>query len=402
MKIGTIKEIKDNENRVALTPSGVADLVGAGVTVFVQKTAGIGAGFGDEEYEKSGATLLDTAMEVVKEVDLLVKVKEPVPSEYPLLDAFKGKTLFTYLHLSGVYKELTMKFLENNITAIAYETVKNEAGDLPLLAPMSQVAGVLAVQYGAQFLQKKYNGAGVSLGAIHGADPAEIVILGAGSVGASAARFAGGMGAHVTLLNRSEDRLKKVQNEFKDYLGKNLFNRMSFLQMNDANLQDAVKNADLLVGAVLIPGAKAPVVVKKELVNIMKKGAVIIDVSMDQGGCIWGSKPTTHSNPVYYVDNKIYCCITNMPGQVARQSTQALVHVTLPYVKLMAEKGVDGLIKESLKGGLKIIFGEGESFNDKGGFAEGVNIYQGKITYKAVAEALQLGAIYSELKALVK
>ena len=402
MKVGTIKEIKDNENRVGLTPAGVAELVGAGSIVFVQKNSGMGAGFGDEEYERAGATLLDTALEVVKSVDLLIKVKEPTPSEYSLLDAFKGKALFTYLHLSGAEKQLTMKFLDNNITAIAYETVEDENGELLLLAPMSEVAGVLAVQYGAQFLQKKYNGAGVTLGAIHGADPAEIVVIGAGSVGSSAARLAGGMGAHVTVLNRSADRLKKVQAEFKEYLGKNLFNRMSFLEMNDANLQDAVKRADLLVGAVLVPGAKAPVIVKKELVNIMKRGAVIVDVSIDQGGCVWGSRPTTHSDPVYTVDGKLYCCITNMPGQVARQSTQALTHVTMPYVKLMAEKGVEGLLKESLKGGLKITLAEDEVIKDKGGFAKGVNTFKGKITYKAVSEAMQLGACYGELKGMLK
>lgn len=409
MKIGTIKEVKDNENRVGLTPAGAADLVGAGHEVFVQKSAGIGAGFGDEQYERAGATLIDSAMEVVKKVDLLIKVKEPVAAEYELLENFKGKTLFTYLHLTGVDKNLTMKLLDNQIMAIAYETVENDEGQLPLLAPMSEVAGVLAVQYGCQFLQKKYHGAGVSLGSIHGAEPAETVVIGAGFVGATAARTAGGMGGRVTVLNRSMDRLNEVKDQFKNYLGKNLFERMSFMQLNDSNLMDAVRKADLLVGAVLVPGGKAPLIVTKELVNVMKKGAVVVDVSIDQGGCVWGARATTHSDPIYEIDNKIFCCITNMPGQVARQSTQALTHATMPYVKILAEHGVDVAIKTSLEGKLKVEIpadervGElGRSFTDKGGLAKGVNTYRGKIVYKIVADDLQLGASYAELKGLVK
>jgi alanine dehydrogenase len=380
MKIGTIKEIKDNENRVALTPQGAAELVKQGAEVFAQKGCGSGAGFSDEMYLAAGVKILDTAQEVVKEVDLLLKVKEPVPSEYSLLALMKGKALFTYLHLSGVYPELTTKLLEYEITAIAYETVEDENGQLPLLAPMSQVAGVLSVQYGAQYLQKKYLGVGVSLGKINGADPAETVVVGAGFVGATAARTAAGMGGHVTVLNRGKERLAQVQNEFREDLGEVLFKNVSFLELNDEYLRANVAKADLLIGAVLIPGARAPIVVTQEMVATMKKGAVVIDVSIDQGGCIWGSKPTTHTNPIYVLEDKVYCCITNMPGQVARQSTQALTHATFPYIKLMLEQGIEGALKSDLH------------------FGRGLNTFKGKITYKKVAEDLGMAEKYEEMK----
>ncbi|HRY91616.1 MAG TPA: NAD-binding protein, partial [Candidatus Gracilibacteria bacterium] len=274
MKIGTIKEVKDNENRVGLTPAGVKELLKDNVlkkseeecVVFVQKGCGVGAGFKDDEYERAGAQLVDSAEEVVKAVDLLVKVKEPVSSEYALLDLFKGKTLFTYLHLSGVDKSLTEKLLVNRITSIAYETVENDQRELPLLAPMSEVAGVLAVQYGAQFLQKKYHGIGVTLGKIDGADSAEIVVIGAGFVGATAARTAAGMGGNVTVLNRSKERLEVLKKDFRRYLGERLFANVSFLELNEKTLPEAVRKADLLIGAVLIPGARAPIIVKEPIV----------------------------------------------------------------------------------------------------------------------------------------
>lgn len=386
-KIGTIKEVKDNENRVGLTPKGAKELVSGGHSVFVQRSAGNGAGFTDAEYSEAGTTLLDTPEEVVKEVDILVKVKEPVESEYALLDMFKGKVLYTYLHLSGVAKSLTLKLLENEITAIAYETVEDSDGGLPLLAPMSEVAGVLAVQFGAQYLQKKYHGMGMSLGYIHGADQAETVVVGGGFVGATSALTAAGMGGKVTVVNRSAERIERLKKEFLERLGEKLFANVSFVELNDANLREAVKKADLLVGAVLVPGTRAPEVVSEDMVASMKKGAVVCDVSIDQGGCIWGAKPTSHSEPIYEIDGKIFCCITNMPGQVARQSTQALTNATLPYLKMMADEGGVGAVRASL--------------GKDGRFARGLNTYKGKITYKPVAEDLGMMGDYAEAGELI-
>ncbi|MBU0646749.1 alanine dehydrogenase [Patescibacteria group bacterium] len=385
--IGSIKEVKNNENRVGLTPAGVKELTADGHKVFVEKGAGIGAGFSDEEYVAGGAEMMETPEEVVQACDILVKVKEPVQEEYRLLDMLKGKTLYTYLHLSGVDKGLTMKLLENEITSVAYETVEDEKGQLPLLAPMSEIAGVLAVQYGAQYLQKKYHGIGVTLGSIHGADPAETVVIGGGFVGATCARTATGMGGNVTIVNRSAERLERLKKEFTDFFGEKLASNVSFVQLNDENLRAAVAKADLLVGAVLVPGARAPQVVTEEMVGSMKKGAVIVDVSIDQGGCIWGARPTSHSEPIYEIDGKIFCCITNMPGQVARQSTQALTHATLPYLKMMAAQGSVASVAASLKG--------------DGRFARGINTYRGKITYESVADDLDLKDRYQDLKGLI-
>jgi alanine dehydrogenase len=248
------------------------------------------------------------------------------------------------------------------------------------------VAGVLAVQFGCQYLQKKYNGIGVSLGMIHGADQAETVVVGGGYVGATAAKTAGGMGGKVTIVNRSKERLERLKDEFRGYLGEKLYRNMSFVQMTDESLMEACKKADLLIGAVLIPGTKAPTVVTEKMVKAMKKGAVVVDVSIDQGGCIWGAKGTSHSEPTYEIDGKIFCCITNMPGQVARQSTQALTHATLPYLKMMA-KGIEDTVKASLK--------------TDGRFARGLNTYKGKVTYKAVANDLDLTDKYQDLKEMM-
>lgn len=388
MVIGTIKEVKDNENRVGLTPVGVKALVADGHRAVVQRGAGVGSGFSDSEYEESGAILKESAREVAEEVDMLVKIKEPLPLEYDLLSSLEGKILFTYLHLSGVDKGLTLKLLENRITAIAYETVENELGDLPLLKPMSEIAGVLAVQYGAEYLQKKYGGRGVTLGMIEDADLAHTVIVGAGVVGAHAARTAIGMGGKVTVLNRSMDRLDALKQKFTKEIGKGFLKRTEFLESTYANLRAAVEQADLLVGAVLVHGARAPEVVTEEMVGLMKPGAVIVDVSVDQGGCIWGTKPTTHSDPIYDIDGKIFCCVANMPGQVARQATQALTSVTLPYVKRLAESGAVEALRESL------------NFDD--GFAKGVNTFQGKICYEQVAEDLNLMSEYVSLMRLIQ
>lgn len=371
MNIGTIKEVKDNENRVGLVPAGVKLLVESAHVVFVQRDAGLGAGFSNEEYERAGAILKDSPEEIVRAVDILVKVKEPISSEYSLLDLLKGKTLYTYLHLSVADRNLTLKLLENEITAVAYETVEDSEGELPLLAPMSQVAGVLAVQYGAQYLQKKYNGRGITMGHIDNTDLAETVVVGGGFVGSTSAKTALGMGGKVTILNRGQERLDRLEEEYRNYFGE-LFKNVTFQQSTDENLRTAVAKADLLVGAVLIHGAKAPVVVTEEMVKTMKEGAVIVDVSVDQGGCIWGTKPTTHSDPIYEIDGKIYCCVTNMPGQASRQATQALTGATFPYLQRMADQGVE------------------EALRSDEYFAKGLNTYKGKVTYKSVADDLKL------------
>lgn len=376
MIIGTLREIKDNENRVGLTPDGARDLVQAGHSVLVERDAGMGAGFLNKEYEQAGAILKDAPQEVVKKVELLVKIKEPLPSEYGLLSFMKGKTLFTYLHLSGVDKKLTLALLENEITAIAYETVEDGAGGLPLLEPMSEIAGVLAVQYGAEYLQKKYGGRGITLGFIEAADLAHTVIVGAGTVGAHAARTAIGMGGRVTVLNRGKERLEALEHKFAKDIGKGFLKNVAFLESTYANLHATVPDADLLVGAVLVRGARAPVVVPEEMVQLMRPGSVIVDVSIDQGGCIWGSRLTSHSQPLYEHAGKLYCCVPNMPGQVARQATQALTSATLPYVKRLADKGIEETLQES------------RNFDD--GFLKGLNTFRGHITYKTVAEELEL------------
>ncbi|MBI2453729.1 alanine dehydrogenase, partial [Candidatus Peregrinibacteria bacterium] len=275
MIIGTLREVKDNENRVGLTPKGVSELVAAGHTVIVERQAGWGSGFTDEMYQEAGAKLIDSAYEIVQRADIIVKIKEPVAAEYYWLDLFKGKTLFTYLHLSGVDRKLTEKLLENKITAIAYETVSKD-GKLPLLSPMSQVAGVLACQYGAHYLQKKHGGSGVTLGRIDGADSALTVIVGGGFVGMTAALTAGGMGSKAVLLDINPKAVARAQKEIKNRLGPKLFKNVIVRLSNDKILAEWVKKCDLLIGAVLIPGTKAPQVVSEEMIHSMKRGAVII------------------------------------------------------------------------------------------------------------------------------
>ena len=387
MVIGTLKEVKDNENRVGLTPFGVRELVDAGHRVIVQETAGMGSGFSDSEYKECGAEMMRDPEDIVRAVDLLVKVKEPVPSEYNLLEQFAGKTLFTYLHLSGVDKRLTKVLVKNNITAIAYETVEDEKGQLPLLAPMSEVAGVLAVQYGAEYLQKKYGGRGVTMGVITGTGSARVVVVGGGFVGATSARMAAGMGSRVKLFDINPARVEQLNKEMAEYLGPNLSKNFEALVPNGDNYDEALKEANLVVGAVLVAGAKAPEVISEEQVRSMKEGTVIVDVSIDQGGCIWGSRPTTHSEPVYEVYGKIYCCVTNMPGQVSRQSTMALTSATLPYIKMIASEGADALLKKSI--------------SDDGRFARGLNTYQGHLTYEKVAQDLGMMDQFKEASELL-
>lgn len=380
MVIATLKEIKNNENRVALTPYGVKELVDAGIEVIVQETAGIGSGFSDGEYKECGAKMMRNPEDIVKAADVLVKVKEPLPAEYNLLEQFGGKTLFTYLHLSGVDKRLTKVLVNNQITAIAYETLEDEVGKLPLLAPMSEVAGVLAVQYGAEFLQKKYGGRGISLGKISGIPSARVVVVGGGYVGATAAKTAAGMGARVKLFDISAAKCADLNAEIKSYLGPNLGENFEAVVPDAENYNEALKDCNLLIGAVLVAGTKAPVVVSEEQIKSMKDGSVVVDVSIDQGGCIWGSRATSHSEPVYEIYGKIYCCIPNMPGQVSRQSTIALTTATLPYLKRLAHEGADKLIRDSLAG--------------DGRLARGLNAYKGHITYESVARDLGMMDIY--------
>lgn len=389
MNIGVLKEIKNNENRVGLTPKGAAELVAHGHKVFVQVGAGVGAGFSDEEYVAAGASLVGAAEEICDAVDILVKVKEPVPVEYPLLKRLRGKTLFTYLHLSGVDPQLTRELLDNGVTAVAYETVEDENGRLPLLAPMSEIAGVLAVQYGAQYLQKKYGGRGLTLGPITNTESSLTVVVGGGFVGEKAARCAAGMGGRVAVFDMRPERVEQLKKNFAEYLGPVLASHVEVMVSEPGVLAEKIRHADLVVGAVLVPGARAPKVVTEEHVKSMKAGSVIVDVSIDQGGCVWGSHATTHEDPIYKIGEVIFCCVANMPGQVARQSTEALTAATLPYLLKMADSGVVESMRWSLD-------------HNGGRFARGLNVYAGKLTYRAVAEDLGLMGEYLEAGEMVK
>lgn len=378
--IGTIIEIKDNENRVGLTPEGAKTLVSDGHRVLVQRHSGKGAGFHDHEYVEAGAEIRFDAESVVRDCDILVKVKEPLQAEYHLLKFLHGKTLFTYLHLSGCDKTLTQKLLDEKITSIAYETVVDKDGGLPLLKPMSEIAGVLAIQYAAEFLQKKHGGRGTTLGSITGIPRPHVVVIGAGVVGVKAARTAAGIGAKVTVFDVREEALKKAKKILQHHLGDHLMRNIMFELSASKTFNPAISTADAVVGAVLIPGKKAPKVMNADQIHMMKDGAVVVDVAIDQGGCIEGSRATSHSDPIYLVDGKIFCCIPNMPGQVARQSTKALTTATLPYLRLLANATV--------------LF---ETFQKDPGFAKGLNTYDGKITCQAVAEDLGLVEAYKNV-----
>ena len=386
MIIGTIREIKNSENRVGLTPSGVGELVKAGHRVLVQETAGMNSGYSDQDYRAAGAELKRSPEDVVSEIDILVKVKEPTPDEFYLLDLMKGKTLYTYLHLSGVEKSLTKRLLENEITGIAYETVEGETGGLPLLAPMSEIAGVLAIQYGAQYLQKKYGGLGLTMGHITGTELAHTVIVGGGVAGEFAARTALGMGGMVTLFELRDERIEELTMVLNELFGPHISKNLRVLKPVEPIYSDTIAQADVLVGAVLVKGTRAPEVVNEAQVKSMKRGAVLIDISIDQAGCIWGSHATTHENPIYEIDGKLFCCVANMPGQVARQSTQALTNATLPYLLKMANNGVIEALTAS--------------YNNGGRFAKGLNTYKGKITYEAVAVALDMESVYMDTRSI--
>jgi len=369
MIIGLPKEIKDNEYRVAVTPGGVRQLVDSGHEVLVQAGAGEGSGFSDDEYDWGGARIVGGDNEAWT-ADLIVKVKEPQPSEYDLMRP--GMTLFTYLHLAAE-KELTLAMVEHSVTGIAYETVEEANGSLPLLTPMSEVAGRMAVQVGAQYLEKKNGGRGKLLSGVPGVRPADVTILGAGVVGTNAAQIALGMGASVIVLDINADRLR--------YLDQVLHGRLSTMSANPYNIAEAVKRADLLIGAVLVKGAKAPCLVTREMIRRMEPGSVVVDVAVDQGGCCDTICPTSHSDPVYVVDGVLHYGVTNMPGAVPRTSTYALSNATLPYLMKLTGEGISQAIK-----------------NDPA-LAKGVNVYNGRVTYQAVADALDLE--YTPLSSLI-
>lgn len=358
MKIGVPGEIKTNENRVALVPAGVEALVAAGHELFVEQGAGNGSGFTDEIYQAAGATILPDADSVWRTADMIMKVKEPIEVEWPRMRA--GQTIFTYFHFAAD-ERLTRAHIDSGATCIAYETVELPSRELPLLTPMSEVAGRMAVQQGAKYLEKLYGGRGVLLGGVPGVAPGHVVVLGGGVVGINAAKMAAGLGARVTLIDISLERLR--------YLSDVMPANVTLIHSNRYNILEAISTADLVVGGVLIPGAKAPMLVRREDLKMMQPGSVIVDVAVDQGGCVETIHPTTHENPTYEVDGVIHYGVANMPGGVPRTSTLALTNATLPYAIQLANKG------------WKRALGENPSL------VKGLNIVGGEVTYSAVADA---------------
>jgi len=361
MKIGVPKEIKTNENRIALVPAGAEALVTAGHTVMIEQGAGDGSGFPDSAYTRVGAKIGADADTVWREAEMIMKVKEPIKSEWPRMK--KGQVIFTYFHFAAD-KELTLAHVNSGAVCIAYETVELPNRDLPLLIPMSEVAGRMAVQEGAKYLEKLYGGRGVLLGGVPGVAPAKVVILGGGIVGINAAKMAAGLGAKVTVLDLSLERLR--------YLSDVMPANVTLIYSNRHNILEQISTADLVVGAVLIPGAVAPRLIRREDLKTMQPGAVIVDVAIDQGGCVETIKATTHDNPTYIVDGIVHYGVANMPGGVPRTSTLALTNATFPYAKELAKKGWKQALKENAA------------------LKKGLNIVDGKVTYPAVAEAFGL------------
>ncbi|KIL37291.1 alanine dehydrogenase [Cohnella kolymensis] len=360
MIIGVPKEIKNNENRVAITPAGVETLQLGGHEIYIETSAGLGSGFTDEDYGQKGAVILGSAAEVWNKADMIMKVKEPLPQEHRHFRP--GLVLFTYLHLAPE-PELTKALVENEVTAIAYETIQLENGSLPLLTPMSEVAGRMAVQIGAQFLENPYGGKGILLGGVPGVKPAEVVIIGGGIVGTNAAKMALGSGAHVTIVDVNPDRLRYLDDIFDG--------RLTTIMSNSYNIEQAVCKADLVIGAVLIPGARAPKLVKEYMIRKMSKGSVVVDVAIDQGGSIETiDRITTHSEPTYEKHGVVHYAVANMPGAVARTSTLALTNVTIQYALQIANKGVLGAILDN-----KALY-------------RGVNVAGGSVTYEVIANEL--------------
>ena len=359
MLIGTPKEIKANEHRIGLTPAGVRELVHHGHQVMIQSGGALTIGFADEHYQQAGAEIVATPEEIFERAELIIKVKEPQPGECAMLSP--GQVLFTYLHLAPD-PDQTRRLIESGSTCIAYETVTSEGHGLPLLAPMSEVAGRMAIQAGAYNLELTQGGDGILLGGVPGVEPAKVLVIGGGVVGINAARMAFGLGADVTLLDRSIERLTELEMLFGG--------RMKTVFSTADAIERYALEADLVIGAVLIPGAAAPKLISRELVKRMKKGAVMVDVAIDQGGCFETSKPTTHQVPTYIVDDVVHYCVANMPGGVARTSTIALTNATLPYALALADKGALSALQ------------------DDSHLRNGLNIHAGMVTYRAVAEAL--------------
>lgn len=343
MRVGVPREIKNHEYRVAITPSGVHELVARGHEVVIECGAGEGSSFSDTEFRAAGAELLDTAEAVWSTADLLLKVKEPIEQEYSRLR--EGQVLFTYLHLAASV-ECTDALMASGTTSIAYETVTGRGGSLPLLAPMSEVAGRLAPQAGSYHLMKPSGGRGVLPGGVPGVRPANVVVVGAGVAGSNAVSVAVGMGADVTVLDLAAERLREIDARYRG--------RVRTISSNELELENAVRSADLVIGAVLVPGAKAPKLVSNAMVSTMRSGAVLVDIAIDQGGCFEDSRPTTHTDPVYAVHDTVFYCVANMPGAVPRTSTYALTNATLPYVVALADKGWRRAVAEDagLRGGL--------------------------------------------------
>lgn len=369
MRIGCAKEIKNNEFRVGLTPDNVKAYVSSGHEVFIERNAGSGSGFSDDEYLASGAKIIDAASEVWKVSDMMVKVKEPLKSEYEFFH--EGLILYTYLHLAND-KEQTDALLSGNVSGVAYETI-SENGYLPLLAPMSQIAGRLSIQEGAKYLEKKFGGEGVLLAGVPGTPKANVVVLGGGTVGANACKIAVGMGANVTVFDINLKRLEYLDDLFGA--------RLQTMVSTDANIERAVKEADLVIGSALIPGALTPKLFKKKYLAEMKTGAVFVDVAIDQGGCGETSHMTTHDDPIYILDGVVHYCVGNMPGAVPRTSTIALTNATLRYGLMIANSGLE------------------EACRKNNALYQGVNTFKGKLTFKGVADAF--GYEFTELKTLL-
>lgn len=369
MKIGVPSEIKNNEYRVGLTPASVREYKHHGHEVYVQKGAGLGSAITDADFEKAGAKILATADEIWKTAEMIVKVKEPLKEEYDRMQ--EGQIVYTYFHLAAV-PELAKVLVDKGVTAVAYETIQLADGRLPLLEPMSEVAGRMSIQVGAHALERSQGGKGILLGGVPGVHPANVVIIGGGTVGTNAAKMAVGLGARVTILDKSLARLRYLDDIFGPAL--------TTLHSNPETVEECVIKADLVVGAVLIPGAKAPHLVTRKYISEMSEGSVVVDVSVDQGGCIETAKPTTHENPTYVVDGVVHYCVANMPGAVARTSTYALNNTTLSYGVMLADHGVKAIPMSP-----ELLLG--------------LNTYQGKVTHPAVAESL--GYDYHEVATLL-
>lgn len=371
MIIGVPKEIKNNENRVALTPAGASELVKRGHEVYVQSTAGNGSGFPDEDYLSAGAVMLPTIEKVYEKAEMIIKVKEPIEAEYKLIK--KDQILYTYFHFASS-EVLTQQMIANGSVCLAYETVELDDRSLPLLVPMSEVAGRMSVQEGAKYLEKTYGGYGVLLGGVPGVPPAKVLILGGGIVGTEAAKMAAGLGADVTIMDISLKRLRYLD----DIMPANVKTMMS----NHYNIREMVKSHDLIIGAVLIPGAKAPHLVTRDMLKTMRAGTVLVDVAVDQGGCFETTSATTHAEPYFTIDNVIHYCVANMPGAVPRTSTIALTNATLPYAIEIAAKGWKKACIENIP------------------LRKGLNVVKGKVVYKGVAEAFNLP--YNEVETVLQ